>query len=720
MEPPKTVNQKGHPMIPRQLRAGARRIATVLAAGAVMIALGGATATAAAAAAPQRTAESDGIIVVMDKPSSTGIGTLSADTPSDDVIMLLDDADALDGLEGAGLAVTHASVVGDDVMMSAQPAEGQTDAEALVAAQRLEGVEHAQLNYVYHLIDSVDDGVSPAEGADAAATAATGASAASPTAAATTTGASTLATRELPNDPFTQVSEPTTSRGNQYWAYSTGLVDAWQQATCEGSATVAVLDSGVLLGHEDLRDNVLADLAYDATLDMPLAEAPVQDATNHGTSVAAIIAATADNGIGLAGASYNAKLLPVKVMDNTSKHTITTESLTAAYNYLFRLVDEGTLTDLRVINMSLGGYGDSATDELFHQAIQTARSRYGILSVCAGGNGEIPEGGSTRVPVTEHMYPSDFEECIAVTALEVDGTNIYWSDYNESKDISAPGRSIWSASATSSSAYFYNNGTSEAAPMVSGAILLMYAVNPDATPDEVCEVLYDTADPVVDPMYDRTQTSGSHGMLDADEAVARMAELAQEDPTPSFSDVAEGDWYFGAVTYVSSRGIMNGYGDTGVFGPEDTLTRAQVAIALYNYLGKGEVCAAAPFTDVAQDSYAAAAINWVYAHGYMTGYDDGTGRFGPDDGLLREQLVRTLYNIAYAPGSAADAGAFYSMPDWAEVDTWAQPSMIWALDQQVIGGVVDETGTRFIRPLNTVSRAELATMLMNCLEGGVL
>ena len=90
--------------------------------------------------------------------------------------------------------------------------------------------------------------------------------------------------------------------------------------------------------------------------------------------------------------------------------------------------------------MSIGYYSDGrkeSVDVLLENKIGVLADYYNVLCVCAGGNGD-----NIRTPYVEPMYPSDFEDCLSVTALDDDNYNCQWSDYNQSKDISAPGEEI--------------------------------------------------------------------------------------------------------------------------------------------------------------------------------------------------------------------------------------------------------------------------------------
>lgn len=633
-------------------------------------------------------------VALADAPVSDGI--LATVRAAGEGASLL--ADAQSSLDAAGVEVTGV-VTSDDATLTveAQPTGGQSDEQALAAAQALPGVESAQLNYVYQLIDATEGQTAPASRGIAPLASARSAIAA--------------------DDPFAQ--EPSSSKSpNQYWLYATGLDGAWD-ALPEGAenspVTIATLDSGAMLDHEDLAANLLSAYAYDVTNKRPLSENASTDAVGHGTAVAGIAAAVTNNATGIAGASHNtARVLPVKVIydDGALAGQADSAALAAAYDYVLGLVDSGSVKNLRVVNMSLGAYGeDFDKDQLLHDAISLARSEYGILTVCAGGNGDYSS------PYTDPVYPGDYEECVSVTALEPDGTNVHWSDYNASKDISAPGRTIWTTYTRNGEHGYYSgslSGTSLAAPIVSGTVALMTAAEPEATPDDVLEALYGTASPVVDPDDDRTQTSGSHGALDAE---AALEHLSWHMDAPSFPDATTGSWYYDPVTYVAANGIMSGSGDgSGLFNSEGKISRADMAVVLYRLLGNGEKAPSCGLTDVTDGYYYTDAVNWCVANGVFSGYANGT--FGVTDSLTREQLMTVIHN-AVSPSGEVDGSAFEALPDHAATSPWATDAAKWALSEGIVSGAY-QNGIRMLLPQSSISRAEVAAIMQRAVEGGVL
>lgn len=328
-------------------------------------------------------------------------------------------------------------------------------------------------------------------------------------------------------DAFAEVNDP--SAGSQYYLNDyneggtnsgAGVYKAWDTAKVEKSITVAVLDTGCEINHPDLKDNIDTKHMWDAYNERSY----MFDKNGHGTHVCGIVGAVADNGIGIAGASYNANVLPIKIFDDTGEGASTSDII-KAYKYLGGLIDSGELNDLHVVNMSVGGYGAiSETDIALEQIISEFREDYNVLTVAAGGNGD--ENGR---PVTSYCIPSDLDCVFSVTSLTKNGGNSYWSDYNMYKDISAPGENIYSTYLNNQ--YKNMSGTSMAAPLVSGIVALMFAAVPDADPDDVVDAIKSTAHSMAGKANDRGNRTGSAGAIDAAAAIAKLTDNIIEDDT---------------------------------------------------------------------------------------------------------------------------------------------------------------------------------------------
>lgn len=118
-----------------------------------------------------------------------------------------------------------------------------------------------------------------------------------------------------------------------------------------------------------------------------------------------------------------------------------------------------------------------------------------------------------------------------------------------------------------------------------------------------------------------------------------------------FTDVSENAWYYEAVRFVQERGLMGGYSD-GRFGADDTLSRAQLAQILFAKEGGPAVDYLMDFSDVAGDGWYTEAIRWAASQGIVGGYSDGT--FGPDDPITREQLALMFWRYAGSPPASGE------------------------------------------------------------------
>ena len=190
-----------------------------------------------------------------------------------------------------------------------------------------------------------------------------------------------------------------------------------------------------------------------------------------------------------------------------------------------------------------------------------------------------------------------------------------------------------------------------------------------------------------------------------------------------FADVPTGEWYNDAVYKISATAtddngdtvvgpygtLMSGYAGTALFGPNDTMTRAQVAKVLGKAAGvvvandptDGVVDATTsyqtPFSDVNGSAWYAGYVAWASDTGIVTGYQDGSETFGPEDSITREQFCLMLQRFAakYNLYEAADGSALAAMPDASGVSSWAKDAVAWAVEKGYIGkgGVVDAQGT---------------------------
>ncbi len=348
----------------------------------------------------------------------------------------------------------------------------------------------------------------------------------------------------------------------QSYLVSSRFEDAWKVSKCLGSVTVAVLDSGVDFDHEDLLANVDSNRAWDAFTQGAL-DFDTPDFCGHGTAVSGVIAAEAFNGKGIAGASYDAKILPVRTLDVTG--ATTTNVISQAFDYLFSL-DETP----RVVNMSLGG---KENDPRLEARVKRAISEFDMVLIASVGNDSA--SGHTDDPL---RYPAAYEGVIGVGAVGADGkdnSRCEFSNVNDSVDICAVGLGVLTTVDPQSVygsldgerrnyAYSYSGmtsggvqrlliaGTSFAAPQVSAAAALVLAKDSSMGGDQVAQKLFSTAKDLGATGRDR---SYGYGLLDAACALGADRRPSSQSGSASSSEsfiptgpVATGQYITGAAT----------------------------------------------------------------------------------------------------------------------------------------------------------------------------
>ena len=181
------------------------------------------------------------------------------------------------------------------------------------------------------------------------------------------------------------------------------------------------------------------------------------------------------------------------------------------------------------------------------------------------------------------------------------------------------------------------------------------------------------------------------------------------------NDVYADAWYVasGAYRFVTDYGIMGVYTGTNMFGPNDSLTRGQVAVILWRLCGEPDVANSIAFQDVSSGQYYTQAVEWVADEGLMTGYDDGTF-FGPADSIKRGDVAMVLWKMAGRP-EVDESGDSYDettgfVTGFSDVDgnLYYAEAIAWAHRLDIISG--DDNATTF-RPDDNVTREELAKML---------
>ncbi len=293
------------------------------------------------------------------------------------------------------------------------------------------------------------------------------------------TGVNLIASTQPDNNRFVETNDPFF---NRQWALSNmNITDLWSKTNRNNEIVVAILDTGIDSNHEDLKGKVVAEIN--------LTDSPtVNDLNGHGTHIAGIICATADNGIGVAGIVARCKIMNVKVADDDGfcNNQVVARGIIWA-------VDKGA----KVINISIEIKKPSLDLE---NAVNYAWE-HGALIISAAGN----QGNSSAV------YPAYYENSIAVAGVKPDNTLAPLSNFGDWVDVASPGYKIYSS--LPGNLYGYETGTSFATAYVSGFAALLFNVvcdtnNDGCLNDEVRLAIEKSCRPMSNP-------GGSFGILDA-------------------------------------------------------------------------------------------------------------------------------------------------------------------------------------------------------------
>ncbi len=336
---------------------------------------------------------------------------------------------------------------------------------------------------------------------------------------------------------------------NQQWALFDATAGiraptAWDRSRGAG-VVVAVIDTGVR-PHADLRPNLVAgfDFISDPFMandggardgdpsDMGDAVAagacgngnPAMKSSWHGTHVAGIVAA-AGNATGVTGVAFEAKVQPLRVLGRCGGYTsdIADAVTWAAGNPVAGIANNPT--PARVINLSLGGPGSCGAT--MQNAINAARAKGAVVIVAAGNE-------NTNVATAT---PANCAGVVTVAATGPTGGKASYSNFGANVSLAAPGgdggSGILSTLNTGTGTpgvdnYVAYQGTSMAAPVVSGVAALMLAARPSLTPDQVASLLRSTVTP-----FPAACTQCGSGIVNASAAVAAAAALASPTPTPA-------------------------------------------------------------------------------------------------------------------------------------------------------------------------------------------
>lgn len=290
----------------------------------------------------------------------------------------------------------------------------------------------------------------------------------------------------MPNDPYVLA---------QYYLDNILAPQGWEVSTGSAAVTIAIIDSGIEATHPDLASKVVAGYDFIDNDTTP------QDDNGHGTLVAGIAAASSNNGTGIAGVSWGARIMPLRVLDYAGNGSYANTAAAILW-----ATDHGA----RVINLSLGGKNYS---EVLEDAVNYALNQ-GVVVVAASGN----SGANTL------LYPAAYAGVVGVGATDSGNHLASFSNTGAGIDVVAPGVSILSTSPGNN--YRYDSGTSFSAPQVAGFAALLFSMPSMQYSSDVVNLIHTSALDLGASGYD---TSYGYGLIQIGPAM--MQALGKVTPT---------------------------------------------------------------------------------------------------------------------------------------------------------------------------------------------
>lgn len=435
--------------------------------------------------------------------------------------------------------------------------------------------------------------------------------------------------------------------------YGIGVQAAWDQGFTGDGVRLALIDSGINADHEDFQ-GVDIEQGYNVIEQ----NTDTSDRFGHGTVVAGIIAANSHNGIGITGICDGVTIVPIKCFDSS------TTNVRHVVEGIYRAVDD---FQCDVINLSLGV---SADMQALREAVDYAVSK-GVIIISAVGN-----NGNTAP--TQLLYPAAYDNVIGVGAYGHNGEICSFSHINNSVFVTAPGEDLYSLDANTTDGYRVVSGTSFAAAQVSALAVLVKAYDKQITATQFQELLKTSAQDAGPTGYD---LSYGYGMISIPRLLQALSAL------PEYRDIT-GHWAMESITYCAERGLLSGTAK-GQFSPDLTLTRAMIVSVLWRIAGSPNAGPDAHFADVADGAWFSDAVYWATEKSIVSGY--GNDRFGPDDPVTREQLASIFYRYAAYLNIVQPAAEPNGYSDWTEISPYAVEAFSWAVANGIIRGKTAET-----------------------------
>jgi len=282
-------------------------------------------------------------------------------------------------------------------------------------------------------------------------------------------------------------------------------LEAWEETKGDEQVIIAVIDTGIDFDHPDLEGKI-ASGGYDFAND----DNDAADDNGHGTYVSGLAAAKSNNGEGIAGVSWNSKILPIKAVESDGAGYVSW--LTEAIRY-------AADTDVDVISMSLGfAMAPGEETPALEEALEYAHAK-GIVTVASAGN----EGTSVLFPAAYDAY------CIAVAATDYSDIRPAWSNFGPEVDVAAPGVKLVSLVPTwfpglewgdfTLPPYAFGDGTSASAAVVSGFVALIKSAKPWLEPDQIMDIVRYSADDINADVHPGQDDYIGHGRINMELAL---------------------------------------------------------------------------------------------------------------------------------------------------------------------------------------------------------
>ncbi|MGO4886786.1 S8 family peptidase [Anaerobacillus sp. MEB173] len=393
------------------------------------------------------------------------------------------------------------------------------------------------------------------------------------------------------------------------------------------------------------------------------------DDNGHGTHVAGIIAAQ-NNNIGITGVAPESNIYSLKTLNENGDGYLSD---------IIAAIDWAISHKMDIINLSLGLNRHSTALQI---AVNNAYSNQ-ILVVAAGGNEGNRSGTGDTV-----AFPARYESVIAVSAIDSNNNRGHFSATGEAIELCAPGVNV--VSTYLDNEYVVMDGTSMAAPFVTGALAILKQGNPTLRIDEIRTVLrqsvLDLGAKGKDPWF-------GYGLLQIPTQIL-------------FNDIIN-HWAINEILDVFNKGWMMGTGEKR-FSPDVNLTRAQAATVIVRALDLKKLTQntdSQRFTDI-ENHWAREEIEIITDNNLMVGINPNT--FSPNSAMTREQMAVIITRMLDLQRPNDITNPFTDV----QKDHWAADSIVTAAHYQIFKGVSPTTfGGKVI-----INRAQMATIMSRISE----